>query len=76
MPVRTCIACRARAPQSELVRLVRRGDLVVDATAPRLEGRGAYVHRGCIELAVKRQAVRRTFGPGAELDASLRADPA
>ena len=76
MPVRTCIACRARAPQSELVRLVRRGDLVVDATAPRLEGRGAYVHRGCIELAVKRQAVRRTFGPGAELDVALLDRPA
>ena len=76
MPVRTCIACRGRAPQSELVRLVRRGDLVIDATAPRLEGRGGYVHRGCIELAVKRQAVRRTFGPGAELDVALLDGPA
>ncbi|WP_408647025.1 DUF448 domain-containing protein [Tessaracoccus coleopterorum] len=35
-PLRTCIACRARAPQNELVRLVRRGDVVVDGTAPRL----------------------------------------
>lgn len=66
-PIRTCIACRARADQSELLRLVRVGDEVVDGTAPRLPGRGAYLHRGCIELAQQRHAVRRAFGPGATL---------
>lgn len=72
-PERTCIACRGRAPQSELLRLVRRGDLVVDATSPRLPGRGAYLHHGCLDLAEKRQAIRRSFGPGAVLDPSVRA---
>lgn len=67
-PIRTCIACRQRAPQPELLRLVRQGDRVVDATVPRLPGRGAYLHPGCVELAVKRQAIRRTFGPAAVLD--------
>ena len=56
-----------------MIRLVRSGDLVVDATSPRLPGRGAYLHAGCIDLAVKRQAIRRTFGPAAEL--SLEARP-
>lgn len=69
-PIRTCIACRARAPQNELVRLVRIGDVVVDATSPRLPGRGAYLHAGCFELAEKRQAIRRAFGPGAGLAAA------
>lgn len=67
IPIRTCIACRARAPQTELVRLVRVENLVVDATSPRLPGRGAYLHADCLELADKRQAIRRVFGPGASL---------
>ena len=71
-PIRTCIACRVRAPQDELLRLVRRGNSVVDGTAPRLSGRGAYLHAGCVELALKRQAIKRTFGPGAVLDAPLQ----
>ena len=69
-PTRTCIACRTRSPQNELIRLVRVGDEVVDATFPRLDGRGAYLHAQCFDLAAKRQAIRRTFGPGAILRAS------
>ncbi|AQP46775.1 hypothetical protein BW730_03765 [Tessaracoccus aquimaris] len=72
-PERTCIACRGRAPQSELLRLVRRGDLVVDGTSPRLPGRGGYVHHGCLDLAGKRQSIRRNFGSGAVLDPSVGA---
>lgn len=67
-PIRTCIGCRAQAPQTELIRLVRDRDRVIDGTSPRLPGRGGYVHAGCVELAVKRQAIRRTFGPAAVLD--------
>lgn len=70
-PIRTCIACRGRDPQAGLIRLVRVGDEVVDATRPRLPGRGAYLHAGCIDLALKRQAIRRTFGAGAELAPAL-----
>ncbi|MFT3889636.1 MAG: DUF448 domain-containing protein [Arachnia sp.] len=70
-PIRTCIGCRARDGQDALLRLVRRGDVVVDGTRPRLDGRGAYVHAGCIGLAVKRQAIRRAFGAAATLDDTL-----
>ncbi|WP_297104374.1 YlxR family protein [Tessaracoccus sp.] len=66
-PIRTCIGCRARDEQGALLRLVRRGDVVVDGTRPRLSGRGAYVHAGCLDLAVKRQAIRRAFGAAATL---------
>lgn len=70
MPVRTCIACRQRADQQTLIRLVRQGDAVVDATMPRLPGRGGYLHPGCFDLAIRRQAIRRFFGQGAVLDAA------
>jgi len=70
-PIRTCIGCRARDEQSLLLRLVRRSDVVVDGTTPRLEGRGAYVHAGCLGLAVKRQAIRRAFGAAAVLDEAV-----
>ena len=55
-----------------MVRLVRIGDEIVDATRPRLPGRGAYLHVGCLRAAEKRQALRRVFGAGARLTGSLR----
>ncbi|SHJ35896.1 hypothetical protein SAMN02745244_02335 [Tessaracoccus bendigoensis DSM 12906] len=70
IPIRTCIACRGRAPQTELIRLVRRGDAVIDATNPRLPGRGAYLHEDCLGLAAQRRAVHRAFGPGSVLSLS------
>ena len=74
MPQRTCIGCRNVDDQAALRRLVRRGDLVVDGTHPRAPGRGAYVHTGCLGLAVRRKAIARALGPGAELDPSLSAE--
>lgn len=47
---------------------------MVDGTKPRAPGRGAYVHAGCLGLAVRRRAVTRAFGAGAELDPSLSAE--
>jgi predicted RNA-binding protein YlxR (DUF448 family) len=43
-PQRTCVACRARAPKRDLVRIVRTkdGDVFVDTTG-RANGRGASV---------------------------------
>ncbi len=62
MPTRTCIGCRQRDDQASLVRLVRRGAVVVDGTSPRASGRGAYVHHGCLEIARQRRAIRRALG--------------
>ena len=72
-PVRTCLGCRGRSDQADLLRLVRAGDAVVDATSPRLPGRGGYLHRdpACWQLAEQRRAVQRFFGPGAQLAARL-----
>jgi len=44
IPQRTCVACRAKRPKRELVRVVRtpEGGVVVDETGKR-SGRGAYI---------------------------------
>jgi uncharacterized protein len=62
-PVRTCVGCRRRRPQQDLVRcaLTAAGDPVVSRTAP---GRGAWlcVPPGrCFELAVRRKAFDRAW---------------
>ena len=71
IPQRTCIGCRRRDDQDQLLRLVRVGQLILDGTRPRLAGRGAYVHRACLDLAVQRRALRRAFGDGAQLDPAV-----
>jgi len=58
-PVRTCVGCRVRASQSELVRVAWDGAaLVVSRTAP---GRGAWLHpqKTCWQTAAKKGAVSR-----------------
>jgi len=57
-PVRSCIGCRRKATQSDLIRIARRpdGSLGVGRTLP---GRGAWLCAGslrCFELAVRRRA--------------------
>ena len=51
-----------------MMRVVRVGDEAVEGTSPRLPGRGAYVHRDCLPLAVQRHAFRRAFGSGVGTD--------
>ena len=64
-PVRTCVGCRQRRPQSALVRcvLTAEGRAVVDRTAP---GRGAWLcdpPGPCFGLAVRRKAFERASAP-------------
>ena len=62
-PMRTCLGCRQRRPQGELVRLVRRPDGRVAAVRTGA-GRGAYVcaDAGCVERVLH----------GGRLNAALR----
>jgi len=60
-PVRSCVACRTRRPQDELVRVTLDGtDLVPDsASGPsRRPGRGAYLcgDVACVTRALERDA--------------------
>lgn len=68
-PIRTCIGCRERRPQAQLVRLVldASGDIRVDRHAP---GRGAWLcGAACLEPARRRRAFdhawRTTVAPEA-----------
>jgi predicted RNA-binding protein YlxR (DUF448 family) len=64
VPMRTCVACRTKRPQAELVRVVRGpdGQPAVDLLggAP---GRGAYLcdSDGCRSLAERRRILRRAL---------------
>jgi predicted RNA-binding protein YlxR (DUF448 family) len=60
-PIRSCVGCGRKAPQSELLRFVaEEGRLVPGAGKP---GRGAYTCRrlSCFERAAARRAFNRTL---------------
>jgi hypothetical protein len=64
VPARTCVACRARRPKRELIRIVRTSDstLVIDATGKR-NGRGAYLcpQRDCWERALRQGSLEHAL---------------
>ncbi len=63
-PERTCVGCRGKSPQRELVRVVRSpsGEVTVDGGG-RSPGRGAYLHPApeCLQLARRRRALERAL---------------
>ncbi len=68
-PIRSCVGCGRKAPQSELLRFVAKdGRLVAGRSEP---GRGAYTcpRLSCFERALSRRAFNRT------LKRNVRADP-
>jgi uncharacterized protein len=71
-PTRTCLGCRGRRPQAELVRLVRRPDGRVDADRA-ADGRGAYVCADpeCVERALKPGRLAHAFKKPSEASAVL-----
>lgn len=62
-PQRTCVGCRKRADQADLLRVVASGTQVVPDSRVRQEGRGAYVHprSKCLDLAERRRAFPRAL---------------
>jgi predicted RNA-binding protein YlxR (DUF448 family) len=62
-PVRTCVGCRARAHDPQLLRVVARGTGLQPDPRRRLSGRGAWVHGrpACLELALRRRAFERAL---------------
>ncbi|HUY53783.1 MAG TPA: YlxR family protein [Candidatus Nanopelagicaceae bacterium] len=66
MPLRTCLGCRRRLPQTDLVRLrVSAGAVVIDPAGFRGPGRGAYIcaKMDCWQAVVRRRALRHGLGP-------------
>ena len=72
-PERTCVGCRRRRDQADLLRLVLRQGIVVPA-APGGSGRGAYVCRDarCLAAAEKKRAFARSFRGPATLSPAVR----
>ncbi len=74
-PIRTCVGCGRKAPQTELVRFAApEGVLEADA-GQRLPGRGAYTCRrlSCFERAAARRAFARTLRRTVTIPSGLKA---
>jgi len=73
-PERTCVGCRRRRAQDELVRLSLEGGTVVPARRG-ASGRSAYLcpEEMCLEAAEKRRAFARAFRGPVTLDPAVRA---
>jgi predicted RNA-binding protein YlxR (DUF448 family) len=72
-PVRTCVGCRQRANQSDLLRVVASGlVLVVDRLG---RGRGAWIHQSkdCLTLAIERKAFGRALRETKQFDTAALA---
>ncbi len=63
-PVRTCVGCKSRKAQANLIRITcsHDGVLLLDS-AQKLPGRGAYLcpEVACLTLACKKRAFDRAF---------------
>ena len=73
-PMRTCVGCKRREHQLELLRVVVQDDegspSVVLDTHRRLPGRGAWFHadQECLQVAVRRRAFHRALRVTGVLD--------
>jgi len=72
VPIRTCAGCGRRAPKRELIRLVARDGVLVEA-ARGAPGRGVYTCRRltCFERAASRRAFARTLKTTVFVDPAL-----
>ncbi|WP_439594266.1 YlxR family protein [Microbacterium sp.] len=69
-PVRTCVGCRARAPRSALLRVVRVDSSLIPDVRASMPGRGAWVHETseCMDAAIRRRAFVRALRASGPLD--------
>jgi|GEM_PF-589104 predicted RNA-binding protein YlxR (DUF448 family) len=56
LPVRSCISCRTRANPAALIRVVLVDGRVIPDLKGGAAGRGAWLHKGCAEVAIARNA--------------------
>ena len=70
-PIRSCIGCGRKAPQSELLRFVAKDGRLV--AGPKEPGRGAYTCRrlSCFERALSRRAFNRTLRRNVRVEPEL-----
>ena len=70
-PLRSCVGCGRKAPQSELLRFVAKEGRLIPGSGEL--GRGAYTcHRlSCFERAVSRRAFNRTLRQNVRVEPTL-----
>jgi predicted RNA-binding protein YlxR (DUF448 family) len=61
IPIRSCIACRKATNWRELLRVVTIEGQVTPDPNRRKGGRGAWLHRECLDLAKQRRSFQRAF---------------
>lgn len=68
--MRTCLGCKKKANQEELIRIVFSNGQVVPDFAKTLPGRGAYLHQQseCIKNAIDRRLFSRALRISAAID--------
>ena len=60
-PIRSCIGCRKTDSPSNLLRMVLVDGKVIFDQPQIAPGRGAWVHRKCLKMAIDRQAFKWAF---------------
>jgi len=68
IPIRSCIACRKRENKKDLLRVIRVGAQVVADPENRKVGRGGWLHRECLEMAITRRSFERALKSDENLD--------
>ena len=71
IPIRSCIACRKATNWQELLRVVAIVGQVFPDPDRRKGGRGAWLHRDCLEVAKQRRSFQRAFRTDENLSLEL-----
>lgn len=63
VPMRQCVCCGKRAPKQELLRIVKKDDVISYDADGKAQGRGAYLCRNpqCREQMTTRRRLNRAF---------------
>jgi predicted RNA-binding protein YlxR (DUF448 family) len=71
IPIRSCIACRKATNWRELLRVVAIEGQVTPDPNRRKGGRGAWLHRECLDMAKQRRSFQRAFRTDENLSIDL-----
>lgn len=73
-PIRTCVGCRQRDSVGQLIKVVTESNQFSIDLERKLPGRGAWLHRNCLDLALTRRGLQRALGDAetAKLEAWLK----
>jgi predicted RNA-binding protein YlxR (DUF448 family) len=69
-PIRTCIVCRKSEDSSALIRLTLVDGKVIPDFKGGAPGRGAWLHRDCVESAIQRGSFKFAFKQASAPDVS------